>query len=180
MLPPVLRQLGRLSGSGDSLPHRVDPVSGFGLLEGEFVVKDPWSPLAVVLANVVLGAVVPLGFAEPRGERNPAEPNGLHSRDPRGDPWSKQEEIARDVATEPQVCVVSANGVGEGWLVARLALWFVYGRRGRVLMTAPTLRQGVGGFMEDLRRAFVEASDLPGELLRQEFRIFREEVAGLF
>ena len=62
--------------------------------------------------------------------------NVLHS-----DPWERQVEIAEAVRDHPLVSVRSCNAAGKDWLAARLAIWWVYARRGLVFLTGPTASQ---------------------------------------
>ena len=96
-----------------------------------------------------------------------------------GDPWSRQVEIARAVEASPLVVVRSANAVGKDWVAARLALWWVYARRGLALVTGPTERQVREVVMGEVARAFGKAKDLPGELYQMALRLGREEKAGI-
>ncbi|HVT38311.1 MAG TPA: hypothetical protein VHE78_04680 [Gemmatimonadaceae bacterium] len=89
----------------------------------------------------------------------------------RCDPWEKQVEMAELVRDYPRVCLVSGNAVGKDWLVARLALWWVYARRGFVILTSVTDRQARNISMKEVRKAFVRAPELPGELFQMELRV---------
>lgn len=80
------------------------------------------------------------------------------------EPWSRQVEIAEAVRDEPLVTVRSCHAAGKDWLAARLALWWVYARRGLVLLTGPTASQVEEILMRgELRDAF-RGSGLPGDL----------------
>jgi hypothetical protein len=96
-----------------------------------------------------------------------------------GEPWSRQVEIAESVRDSPLVVVRSANAVGKDWIAARLALWWVYCRRGLALITGPTERQVREVVMGEVARAFHTAKDLPGELYQMALRLGREEKAGI-
>jgi hypothetical protein len=50
--------------------------------------------------------------------------------------WSKQVEMLERVRDNPRTLVMSANSIGKDWLVARMALWWVYTRRGFVIFTS--------------------------------------------
>jgi hypothetical protein len=89
----------------------------------------------------------------------------------KGEPWFRQVEIAEAVRDHSLIVVRSANAVGKDWLAARLALWWVYARRGLVLLTGPTERQVVQISMGELGRAWRQAHDLPGELYRTALRV---------
>jgi hypothetical protein len=66
---------------------------------------------------------------------------------------------------------VSANAIGKDWLIARLALWWVYCRGGLVILTSATDRQARQISMREVRKAFIAAPDLPGELFQMELRV---------
>lgn len=87
------------------------------------------------------------------------------------EPWSKQEQIAALVRDNSKVAIVSANSVGKDWLIARLTLWWVYARGGLAILTSVTDRQARQISMREVRRAFLGASDLPGELFQMELRV---------
>ena len=46
----------------------------------------------------------------------------------KGEPWSRQEEIAESVKNDPLVVVRSCNAAGKDWIAAQLALWWVCAR----------------------------------------------------
>lgn len=89
----------------------------------------------------------------------------------RCDPWEMQRVMAESVRDHPRTVVVAAQSIGKDWLAARLALWWVYGRRGRVILTGPTERQVKHILMREVRRAFSRAPELPGELYSMELRV---------
>ncbi len=97
----------------------------------------------------------------------------------KGEPWGRQVEIAEAVKANPLVVVRSANAVGKDWIAGGLALWWVYARRGLVLLTGPTERPVREGVMGEVARAFGRAKDLPGELYQMALRLGREEKAGI-
>lgn len=98
----------------------------------------------------------------------------------RGDPWGAQEQIAAAVRDNPLVVVRSCNAAGKDWLAARVALWWVYARRGFVLVTGPTERQVREVVMSQVHRAFRAAADLPGELYQMALRVpGTEEECGI-
>lgn len=103
------------------------------------------------------------------------DPEGFLREVLRCNPWSKQVEmceLARDKpATAPGVVVITGNGIGKEWTMARLALWWVYARRGRVVLTGPTERQVKQQLMREVRQAFNAAPELPGELYALELRV---------
>ena len=93
--------------------------------------------------------------------------------------WSRQREIATLVRDRRYVVVRSCNGLGKDWLAARLALWWVYCRRGYALVTGPTERQVKHVVMGQVRRAFTLAADLPGELYELALRLDGAEETGI-
>jgi hypothetical protein len=97
----------------------------------------------------------------------------------KGNPWSRQEEIAAALLAHPQVVVRSANGIGKDWLAAQLAIWWAICRRGLVIAQAPTDRQSTEIFMGEVGRAWRRADDLPGELYQRALRLPGEEHAGI-
>lgn len=80
------------------------------------------------------------------------------------DPWERQVEVAEAVRDDPLVTVRSCHAAGKDWLAARLALWWVYARRGLVVLTGPTATQVEEILMRNEVRAAFSGSDLPGEL----------------
>lgn len=86
-------------------------------------------------------------------------------------PWAKQVEMAERVRDHARTVVVTANGLGKDWMTARLALWWIFARRGFVVLTGPTERQVKQIVMRELRRAFAQAPELPGELFALELRV---------
>lgn len=108
-----------------------------------------------------------------------ADPVGFIREVLRGNIWEAQSSIAEQVRDNRQVVVRSANGIGKDWLGARLALWWVYARRGMVLITGPTERQVRQVVMGEVARAFGLARDLPGELYELALRLDRSEQTGI-
>lgn len=96
-----------------------------------------------------------------------------------GKPIGPQEDIARAVLEHPRVTVQAANAVGKDWMASRLALWWVYARKGLVLLTGPTLRQIRDVLMNEIRSAWGQAEDLPGELYESALRVDREAKAEI-
>jgi phage terminase large subunit len=96
-----------------------------------------------------------------------------------GAPWSAQIEIAQGVRDNPLVVVRSCNGAGKDWLAARLALWWVYARKGFVLVTGPTERQVKNVVMGEVRAAFARVEGLPGDLFETALRVDRDERVGI-
>ncbi len=97
----------------------------------------------------------------------------------KGDPWSAQIAIAESVRNDSLVVVRSCNAAGKDWIAAHLALWWVYAKRGLVLLTGPTERQVREIVMFEVARAFAAAEDLPGELFQMALRLGRTEQAGI-
>lgn len=89
----------------------------------------------------------------------------------RCEPWERQEAMALAVRDEQRTVVVTSNGIGKDWVSARIALWWIYARRGFVILTGPTERQVKQICMREVRRAFNAAPELPGELLSLELRV---------
>lgn len=104
---------------------------------------------------------------------------GKYANDPAGfmrdvlraEPWSMQLEMAERVRDNPRTIVVTANGLGKDWVVARIALWWAFARKGMVILTGPTERQVKQILMRELRSAFSRCPELPGELYSLELRI---------
>lgn len=53
-----------------------------------------------------------------------------------GLPWSKQREIARDIAEHSYVAIAACTGPGKTWLLARLVLWWICTRPESVVITS--------------------------------------------
>src|SRR5947207_2517385 len=97
-------------------------------------------------------------------------------------PWSRQAEIMRAVAADPQTTVRSSHGVGKTWVAAALALWWVYTRRpSLVLTTAPTARQVEGLLWAEINRLWRRAQpSLPGRCLQTKLDILpAQQAVGL-
>lgn len=71
---------------------------------------------------------------------------GIYENDPEGfcrevlgvELWSKQLDVLRATLQHSRVAVRSGHGTGKTFVVACLVLWWLYGKRGRVITTAPT------------------------------------------
>ena len=75
------------------------------------------------------------------------------------EPWSKQAEILRALATHNKVSVASCHGMGKSWLAARGVLWFLYTHNPAVVITtAPTDRQVYGILWKEIRAAHGRAA----------------------
>ena len=111
-----------------------------------------------------------------------SDPVGFILNELHADPemfWHRQREIAELVRDRRYVAVRSCNGLGKDWLAARLALWWVYCRRGYVLVTGPTERQVKHVVMGQVRRAFNAAADLPGDLYELALRLDGADEMGI-
>jgi hypothetical protein len=115
-------------------------------------------------------------------ERNAAQGTAaleVYAEDPAGflrdvlrcDPWAKQVEMAEAVRDYPRVVCVTGNGLGKDFIVARAALWWIYARRGFVILTGPTERQVKHILMREVRQAFLRATDLPGQVFELSVRV---------
>lgn len=89
----------------------------------------------------------------------------------RCDMWSRQLEMADAVRDHARTVVVTSNGIGKDYATARIALWWIFCRRGFVVLTGPTERQVKQICMREVRRAFASAPELPGELYALELRV---------
>ena len=79
---------------------------------------------------------------------------------------AEQIEIADAILQRPRVGVVSSNAWGKSFLIARLALWFLYTRKdARVILLGPGHRQLRLILWADIRDAF-SLADLPGKMYR--------------
>lgn len=68
--------------------------------------------------------------------------------------WEKQVEICDAITEHTHVVVPAASGVGKTFLLARLALWWLFTRPGaKVITTAPTYRQVRYLLWQELRAA---------------------------
>ena len=94
-------------------------------------------------------------------------------------PWSRQVEMAEAMRDHRQTVVVTANGIGKDFLVARAALWWAYARRGLCILSGPTERQVKHILMREIRQAFSRAPELPGELYSMELRLDDRGEAGI-
>ena len=108
-----------------------------------------------------------------------SDPVGFIRNVLRADPWSKQEEMTELVRDNARTVVLSANGIGKDWACARLAIWWVYARRGLCILTGPTQRQVQHILMREVRRSFTAAPELPGELYALELRVADSGESGI-
>ncbi len=100
------------------------------------------------------------------------DPVGFQRDILKDEPWSRQVEMAEAVRDHAQVAVRGANGVGKDHEAAALMLWWVYTRKGAlVLSTGPTQRQvDEIVFGRELKR-LLGRSGLPGELRAHALRL---------
>ena len=84
------------------------------------------------------------------------------------DPYDKQEEILRAIATARRVSVVGCNGSGKDWAAARAVLWWIHSRSPvKAIVTGPTTRQVDDIVWNELRVAYGQASEtLGGRMFR--------------
>jgi phage terminase large subunit len=106
------------------------------------------------------------------------DPAGFIREELKAEPWEAQVRMAEAVAAHQLVLVQSCNAAGKDWLAARLALWWVYARRGLVLITGPTERQVREIVMGEVKRAWTTAN-LPGELYSMALRVDASEAVGI-
>jgi phage terminase large subunit len=76
------------------------------------------------------------------------------------DPWYKQIEILHSVRDNKETYVKSCNAAGKSFLAARLVLWWLFTRRGKVVTTAPTWRQVREILWNNIRAACERAPQL--------------------
>lgn len=89
------------------------------------------------------------------------------------DPWQKQEEITHSVFNNVRTAIRSGNSLGKTYIIARVALAFLFGfPRSVVLNTAPTHRQVENQFWRELRKAHKSAiRPLGGKVYKTRFEI---------
>lgn len=77
--------------------------------------------------------------------------------------WDKLEEVLNAVLKHRRVVVPSGHGVGKTWLLARIALWFLYCYPpAKVITTAPTWPQVENLLWSELRKAHADSAFLLG------------------
>jgi hypothetical protein len=85
----------------------------------------------------------------------------VRSRTSAKKPWSKQIEIAEAVRDNYQVALRTANSSGKTFLLAALALWWIFARQGTVLATSAAYRSVIGQLVQgEIRRGWVRG-DFP-------------------
>lgn len=89
------------------------------------------------------------------------------------EPWSKQQEIVDSVKNNRKTTVRSCNSAGKTFIIARVALWFLFSYPPSVVIdTAPTDRQVRNQFWREFRRAHNNAKvPLGGKLLKTQYDI---------
>ncbi len=86
--------------------------------------------------------------------------------------WWAQEQIADAMLGDQPVVVQSCAAAGKDYIAARLALWWIFSRRGLVVALGPTERQVREVLMRnEIRRAWSAAADLPGDLFEMALRV---------
>lgn len=85
----------------------------------------------------------------------------------------QQLDVIASVRDHRRTAVTAGNGVGKTWLMARLALWFLYSHpRSKVITTAPTWNQVVNLLWRELRQAYNSARfPLGGQLNKTELTL---------
>ena len=94
----------------------------------------------------------------------------------RGDPWSKQIEIARSVYQHHRTAVRSCHGVGKTKAAAWIGLWFLYCfYNSKVITTAPTWHQVENLLWREIRSEHERKKDfLGGKLLTTSLELSTE------
>lgn len=87
--------------------------------------------------------------------------------------WDKLLEILAAVVTHRRLIVPSGHGVGKTWLLARIALWFLYCfPPAKVITTAPTWPQVENLLWSEIRKAHADSKlALGGRILQTELKI---------
>jgi phage terminase large subunit len=107
------------------------------------------------------------------------DPAGFMREVLRCDPWALQVRMAEMIRDNSRTIIVSCNGAGKDWVTARIAMWWVYARRGMVIVSGPTERQVKQIVLREVRRAFAAAPELPGELYATELRVGESGECGI-
>lgn len=88
------------------------------------------------------------------------------------EPWSAQVEVAEEVRENRLVAVAGCNAAGKDAVAAQLALWWVYARKGLVLISSATAKQLQDANMVEVKRAFDRAGGkLPGQLFQMALKV---------
>lgn len=87
--------------------------------------------------------------------------------------WDKLAEIVYAIQHNRRVVVPSGHGIGKTWLLARIALWFLYSNYpAKVITTAPTWPQVENLLWAEMRKAFGESAiSFGGRILNTEIKI---------
>lgn len=87
--------------------------------------------------------------------------------------WEKQEEIAKAIVENRRVVVPSGHGIGKTWLMARIALWFLYCHYpAKVITTAPTWNQVEKLLWSEISKAHTSSvHPLKGRILLTQLKI---------
>ena len=82
------------------------------------------------------------------------------------EPWARQLEVLESVVENVETNVVSGHATGKDWLAARVALWWLFTRRGIVVTTAPKEAQVRKILWGEIRDAYANSVvGLGGDLL---------------
>lgn len=87
--------------------------------------------------------------------------------------WGKLEEVCEEIVKNRRVVIPSGHGVGKTWIVARLALWFLFCfPPAKVITTAPTWSQVEMLLWSEISKAY-NTSQFPlgGRLLSVDLKI---------
>jgi hypothetical protein len=87
--------------------------------------------------------------------------------------WDKLIEVSDKIANSRRVIVPSGHGVGKTWLMARIALWFLYSfYPAKVITTAPTWPQVENLLWSEIRKAHDTSKiQLGGRVLNTEIKV---------
>ncbi len=87
--------------------------------------------------------------------------------------WDSLREVITAILQNRRVVVPSGHGVGKTWLLARIALWFLYSfYPSKVITTAPTWPQVENLLWAEMRKAHAESIiPLGGRVLNTEIKI---------
>jgi phage terminase large subunit len=79
------------------------------------------------------------------------------------------------LAGETRLAIKSAHGQGKTFLLALIGLWWLYGRRGKVVSTASSWGQVERVLWVEIAKQFANARvKLPGELMQTELRVTKD------
>jgi hypothetical protein len=83
----------------------------------------------------------------------------------------KQVEMLESVLANKRTCVAGCHASSKDYTTARIALWAALCRKMTVLVTAVGERSLTAVWFSELRRAWNQNPDLPGELYQKELRV---------